>query len=234
MSGRHAAVAAILVVTLVGARRGGAEETLMYQWRLHGLLGAIAGIFVPNDGEGTLTLRPLPDGRLRSELLITSREEGGGDYFRYGAEWEPASGKTVRAWSSQRWRGETKSKEAEIDRAGVVDVATAVHSLRRDPPSAPRQLEIWSDGKLYPVLVTPGGPERRSVAGREVTARHFAVRPVQLPQRRLWKGELDLWLADDAAATPVEIVVVRSSARVRLVLVGQQDAAPAPPPKGDP
>ena len=36
---------------------------------------------------------------------------------------------------------------------------------------------------------------------------------------------MDLWLADDAAATPVEIVVARSSARVRLQLVERVETA---------
>ena len=233
MPGRRAALTAILASSLLAAGRLGADETLLYSWRLDGLLGAVAGLFLPNDGEGMLTLVPLPGGNLRSELVITAQEERSGDFFRYGAEWEPGSGKTVRAWSSQRWRGETKSKQAEIDRAGVVDVATAVQALRRDPPREPRQLEIWSDGKLYPVMVTPGEPERRRVGGREIAVRRFAVRPLQLPERRLWKGRLDLWLSDDEASTPVEILVVRSSARVRLELVGRRDVPSPAAPKGE-
>jgi hypothetical protein len=216
-----------LVLTLVAALAGAApspaasprDETLRYRWRLDGLLGAIAGLFVPSGGDGELTLDRLPGGNLQSELTITAPAEAGGDYFRYGAEWEPASGTTIRAWSSQLWRGEHKAKRAEIGDAGIIDVATAIHALRRDPPTGPRSLEIWSDGKLYPVVVLPRGVEEREIGGRLVRARRFAVRPVEIPGRRLWKGEMDLWLADDAAATPVEIVVARSSARVRLQLV---------------
>lgn len=229
MWGRRLGIVACLAGALVAAGPAAAQERLLYRWRLDGLLGAVAGLFLPDDGEGLLTLEPLPDGTVRSELLITAQEAERGDYFRYGAEWAPRTGTTLRAWSSQRWRGETKSKRSEIGRSGVVDVATAVHALRRDPPRAPRQLEIWSDGKLYPVLVTPGKPERRRAGGREATVRRFAVRPLELPGRRVWKGEMDLWLTDDAAATPVEILVARSAARVRLELVGSS-AAPTPPP----
>lgn len=223
----------ILVLTLVAALAGTApspaasprDETLRYRWRLDGLLGAIAGLFVPSGGDGELTLDRLPDGNLQSELTITAPAEAGGDYFRYGAEWEPATGTTIRAWSSQLWRGEHKAKRAEIGDAGIIDVATAIHALRRDPPTGPRSLEIWSDGKLYPVVVLPRGVEEREIGGRLVRVRRFAVRPVEIPGRRLWKGEMDLWLADDAAATPVEIVVARSSARVRLQLVERIETA---------
>ncbi len=203
------------------------DETLRYRWRLDGFLGALAGIFVPNDGDGELTVRHQPGGRLRSELTITAPERS--DFFRYGAEWEPSTGTTVSAWSSQLWRGEPKSKQAEIGQTGVIDVATAVHALRRAPPSAPRRLEIWSDGKLYPVMVYPRGAEQRRIGGKTIACRHFAIRSINVPGRRAWKGELDLWLADDSFATPVEILVARSSARVRLELV-ERRVGPATEP----
>lgn len=220
------AVLAVLVA-LAAATPGAAaaDETLVYRWRLDGFLGALAGLFVPSGGEGLLTRVELPGGYARSELRITSSERREGDYFLYGAEWAPATGTTVRAWSSQRWRGEEKTKRAEVGQAGVVDIATAVFVLRGDPPRAPRQLEIWSDGKLYPVLVTPHGVERRQVGGRDVAVRHFSVRSYQVPDRRLWKGRLDLWFAEDGAATPVEILVARGAVRVRLELVESRPGA---------
>ena len=62
-----------------------------------------------------------------------------------------------------------------------------------------------------------------------VADRVLDVRPLELPGRRVWKGEMDLWLTDDAAATPVEILVARSAARVRLELVGASAVATPPP-----
>jgi hypothetical protein len=238
MRGRRLALPVLLLATLAtpgstSAAASPRDETLRYRWRLDGLLGAIAGLFVPSGGDGELTLDRLPGGNLQSELTITAPADAGGDYFRYGAEWEPRTGTTVRAWSSQLWRGEHKSKRAEIGDAGIIDVATAIHALRRDPPAGPRSLEIWSDGKLYPVVVLPRGVEERDIDGRRVRARHYAVRPVELPGRRLWKGEMDLWLADDAAATPVEIMVARSSARVRLLLVERVATADSAPGRGE-
>jgi hypothetical protein len=211
-----------------------ADETLSYTWRLDGFLGALAGLFIPNSGEGKLTLEHLPDGHLKSELRITSERRAQGDYFLYGAEWVPETGTTLRAWSGQRWRGEEKSEEQEVHQSGVVDVATAIYALRRDPPRQPRRLEIWSDGRLYPVIVYPRGLERREIGASTVEARHYAVRGVDVPGRRLWKGELDLWLTRDPAATPVEILVVRSAARVHLELVARSAVATQPTGEGSP
>lgn len=212
------------LLAAVPARAEG-DETLVYRWRLDGLVGALAGLFMPNDGEGLLTLRHLPEGRLRSELTVTAERRSAGDFFVYGAEWDPGTGTTVAAWSSQRWRGKEKNRRAEVGQTGVIDVASAVHVLRRDPPTTARRLEIWSDGKLYPVLVVPHGSASRRVAGREVEVRHLTVRGISLAGRRLWKGSLDLWLTAGPEATPVEILVSRGSARVRLELVERREGA---------
>ena len=218
----------VLALALGCPARAAADETLSYTWRLDGVLGALAGLFFPNSGEGRLTLEHLPDGHLKSELRITSERRAEGDYFLYGAEWDPATETTLKAWSGQRWRGDEKSEEQEIHQTGVVDVATAIYALRRDPPRAPRRLEIWSDGRLYPVIVFPRGLEQRQIGSSTVEARHYAVRSVDLPGRRQWKGELDLWLARDEAATPVEILVARSAMRVHLELVGRTAVSTQP------
>jgi hypothetical protein len=199
------------------------EERLDYRWQLDGFLGALAGLFVPSEGEGQLTRERLPNGNWKSELLITSSESKGGEYFRYGAEVTPEDLSTVRAWSSSLWRGEERSKEAKVEQSGVIDIVSGIQALRRDPPEAPRPMEIWSDGRLYPVQVLPHGRTTKRIGGREIPVRHLVVSGVEQPGRRFWKGGLELWLADDPAATPVEILVTRSAARVRLSLL----AAPA-------
>lgn len=210
----------LLVALACPATWAQAEERLQYRWRLDGFTGVIAGLFFPSRGEGSLTQEALPNGRWRSELLITSPESRAGEFFRYGAELEPVTLSTVRAWSASRWRGESRSKEAEVTEAGVIDIVSGIQLIRRDPPREPRAMEIWSDGRFYPVMVVPHGRAQRRVEGREVPVRHYVVRGVEQPGRRLWKGGLELWLAEDAAATPVEILVTRSAARVRLELEG--------------
>jgi hypothetical protein len=80
-------------------------------------------------------------------------------------------------------------------------------------------MEIWSDGKVYPVVVIPLGVETRKLrGGKKVDVRHYSIRGIDVPGRRKWKGKLDLWLARDEAATPVEIVISRNLADVHMEL----------------
>ncbi|MCZ7652642.1 MAG: DUF3108 domain-containing protein [Thermoanaerobaculia bacterium] len=195
-----------------------AGEELEYSWRLEGLLGGIAGLFLPRQGRATLAQTPLASGHQVSELHLVADGTAEGEHFRYGAELDPESGVTVRAWSSYRWRGETKQREAEVGQAGVVDIASAIQALRRDPPEHSRVLEIWSDGRIYPVLVLAGESRRRLLDGRPVEVRVYSIRGLSRPNRRTWKGRVDLWLADDPASTPVEIRVQRTFATVVLSL----------------
>lgn len=209
------ALTALVVLLPAGA---GASEAFHYRWKLQGFIGALASIFVPSRGEGLLTVEPLDDGLVRGELTVTSRHSGSGEYFRYGADFRAEDGATVRAWSDLVWRGEKKSKEQAIDDPAVVDVVSGILSVRRSPPERAERMEIWSDGKLYPILVVPGESEPRTLGGRQVEARVYSFRGVALPGRPVWKGELELWLADDREATPVEILVSRRGAKVRLIL----------------
>jgi len=196
----------------------GSYEVLRYRWRLLGLRGALAGLFLPGQGEGSLLTGAADDGRLRSELVITARGGREDEFWRYGAELDPASGGTLRAWSSYLFRGEHKSREAVLAEQGVVDIASGIYLIRQDPPTAPRPMRIWSDGRLYSVVVVPLGTEERKIGGRTVRAGHYSIRGPGRPGERQWKGRLDLWLADDEASTPVEIRVERGWAAVKLEL----------------
>lgn len=210
---------------LLAAPPAAARESFHYHWTLDGFIGALASIFLPSRGEGVLTYEPIEGGRERGELLVTSRQSGHDEYFRYGSVWEPETRRTISASSDLVWRGETKSKHADLEGENLIDVVSAIQLLRRQPPTNALRLEIWSDGRLYPVVVLPRERARRKVPGGEVEAQRFSVHGVPVPDRKLWKGELDLWIAADATATPIEIVVSRRGARVRLVL----DESPAPP-----
>jgi hypothetical protein len=87
-------------------------------------------------------------------------------------------------------------------------------------------MEIWSDGKTYPVVVLPLGDEMRRIAGRSIATRRLSVRGVEQPDRRFFKGKLDLWLARDERATPVEILIDRRGVGVHLEITNFQ------PPRG--
>lgn len=193
------------------------DEVLHYDWKLRGALSALAGLFLPSRGSGTLTTDGVEAGRIVTELRIESPAGSEGEFWEYGAEIEPTAGETERVWSSYRWRGEESSKQETLD-DGIVDVVSGIWTLRQTPPESPQRMEIWSDGKLYPVLVLPGESKLQSVCGETRTVRHVKVQGVRQPDRRYWKGSLELWLADDAAATPTRIVLDRGWARVRLDL----------------
>jgi len=214
------ALAGLLVVPTGASGQGrGQNEEFQYRWQLRNIMGAIAGLFLPRQGEGSLSFKTDPSGRLRSELTITSSSSHQGEYFRYGSEIDTRTLQPIRAWSSYSWRGETKSKTSPIEQDGVLDIASGIYAIRQDPPEKPRRMEIWSDGKIYPVVVIPLGAETRKMqGGKKVDVRHYSIRGVDLPDRNRWKGKLDLWLARDAASTPVEIVISRNLADVHMEL----------------
>ena len=196
------------------------REILRYNWRLLGFSGALAGLFLPNDGDATLTTGPELDGTVQSELLLTAPSSRNGEFWRYGAALDPNDGRTLRAWSHYLFRGEKKSKEQVLGQAGTIDIASGIYLLRRDPPTARKAMRIWSDGKEYPVEVVPHAVEMRKIGRRQVAVRRYSIVGVQKPGERLWKGSLDLWLTEDEQATPVEILVERGWAAVRLRLEG--------------
>lgn len=217
-----AVLAAVLLLPAAGvaAENRPTNEEFRYRWQLRNFVGAVAGLFLPRQGEGSLTFKR-NNGHLMSELTITSPESKQEGYFRYGSEVDIRTLQPIRAWSSYSWRGESKSKNEAVDKDGVLDVAAGIYAIRSDPPLKSRRMEIWSDGKIYPVVVIPLGLETRKLPHGKIQARHYSIRGVNIPGQRRWKGKLDLWLTPDAAATPVEIVISRNLADVRMELMSR-------------
>lgn len=193
------------------------DESFRYRWHLGNLVGTLAGIFFPSEGDGALTFKTQDNGKLRSELVITS-EGHDGEYWRYGALIDLQRRQPIRAWSSYLWRGKSKAKDDPIEQQGVMDVVSGIYSIRRDPPTTARRMEIWSDGRIYPVMVEPQGAEDRKLPQGTVRTRHYSIRGIDEPGARRWKGKLDLWLSTDPTATPIEIQISRNLADVRLQL----------------
>jgi hypothetical protein len=214
----------LLALLVLGSRASAAsaqargDEEFQYRWQLRNIIGTLVGLFLPNHGEGFLTFKQDGNGHLRSELTITSAVAKQGEYFRYGSEVDTRTLQPIRAWSSYSWRGETKSKSDDITTSGVLDIASGIYAIRRDPPMKTRRMEIWSDGKIYPVVVLPQGGETRTLDGKKIDVLKFSIRGIDVPDRDRWKGRLDLWLARDETATPVEILISRNLADVRMEL----------------
>jgi len=192
-------------------------ESLQYRWSLGGFFGTFARIFLPGHGEGVLTTLDAASGTTEVRLDITA-PTAAGEYWRYGSEIDRSDGRTLRAWSSYRFRGKDQEKESDLDEEAVIDIASGILLLRRDPPTTPRNMRIWNDGKIYPVVIQPRGTVNRRVGGQLEAVRHYAIRARRVPNERTWKGKFDVFLANDDAATPVEISVERSMARIRLTI----------------
>jgi Protein of unknown function (DUF3108) len=200
------------------AGSAGPDEEFHYHWRLGNIVGTVIGLFLPHQGDGELAFKMQRDGHLRGELLITSPQSREGEYWRYGSEIDPRTLQPIRVWSSFSWRGRSKSTSDEIDQKGVLDISCAIYTLRHEVFDRPRDMEIWSDGKVYPITVIPMADEVRTISNRNVETRHFAIRGRDLPERRKWTAKVDFWLAKDSAATPVEIQISRRLADLRLEL----------------
>lgn len=195
-------------------------ERFSYRWELKGLAAFLGRILLPGEGRGQLTFEPRGDGRLLARLVITSEHSREGEYYRYGALIDVEGGRTVEAWSSYVWRGEKSSERSTIEQEGVIDVASGIFRIRRTMPKEPLELRIWSDGRIYPVLVRNLGSAPRVLpGGRRVLARHYRVEGRDVPGERHWKGHMDLWFARDEATTPIEIQFDRTLIGVRLRLV---------------
>lgn len=222
-----ALVAPVAPVAPVGAGwAAGSSETheqFDYRWTLGGFKGVVARIFVPGRGEGRLTTEPGDGELLITELRISSRDGEDGEYWLYGSEIDPLERRTLRAWSAQRFRGESKHKEREAEGLDALDLASSIYYLRKELPTEAAEAEIWSSGRLNPVLIQPTGRGSAEWGGQRVPTRSYAIRGVNKPGRSVWRGKMDLVLVDDERAVPLEIVVTRSGMRIRLELVEAGD-----------
>lgn len=218
----------LLVLALVGAearadQRGlSLPERFDYRWSLAGFKGALARLFVPGQGEGRLTTARAGDGGesalIQTELLISSSDGQEGEFWLYGAEIDPVERRTVRSWSSQRFRGESREREREAEDVDALDLASSIYYLRQERPDLPTEDVIWSSGRLNAVMVRPGPRGTAVWQGRRVDTRSYSIRGLPKPGQRTWSGKMDLVLTDDERAIPLEIVVVRKGLRIRLEL----------------
>ena len=201
-------------------------EALGYEWRLRGLLGALVGIFLPNSGEACLSTEPGAEGRVISQLTITASKERPGEYWRYGAEIDESSGRTLKAWSEYWYRDKYKRNEDEIEGEGVFEFASAIRTLREELPRSTQEIQIWSDGKEYPVLVIPRGDKTLKTGYR---ARHFATEAVRRPGEKKYGLAFELWFGEEDPHPPVRITGKKGVLRVTLDLQKEEAVTPSAP-----
>ena len=191
---------------------------LVYQWKVEGIKGLILRLVAPGRGEGSLTTVLNSSGHFETELHMSAERRRKGDFWRYGSSVDPLAARSLRAWTAQKIGAKERSREADLEGDDVIDLASGILLVRRDPPTVRRRLRIWSSGRLYPVVIEPRGEGRAEFRGRQVTVRHYSISGYPVPGERQWRGGVELHLADDPSATPVEMLVHNKGVRARLRL----------------
>ena len=194
------------------------DEMLVYRWRVEGFKGLILRLVAPSKGEGSLTTVLNDEGQFETELHMSAESRRKGDFWRYGSSFDERTGRSLRAWTAQKIGDKARDREANLEDEGVIDLASGILLVRRDPPKQRRKMRIWSSGKLYPVIIEPRGVGRAEFRGRETRVRRYSISGYRVPGEREWKGGLELVLADDESATPVEMFVLNKGVRARLEL----------------
>ena len=194
------------------------DEMLVYRWKVEGIKGIILRLVAPGRGEASLTTVLNEQGHFETELHLSAEKRRKGDFWRYGSSVDPVARRSLRAWTAQKIGDKEKSAEANLEEDDLIDLASGILLVRRDPPTSRRRMRIWSNGKVYPVIVEPRGEERADFRGRPTQVRVSSINRYRVPGEREWKGGLELHLADDASATPVEMFVLNKGVRARLRL----------------
>ena len=211
------------------AVRGG--EVLHLRWKFAGFLGALVGLFVPNEGDALLTFVPDASDRTEIQLLVTAPKRDG-EYFLYGASIDETTGDTARVWNSYAFRDDRKEREQAIEEPEVIDYASAIYRLRWAPPSAVARMTIWNHGRTYPVEVQPLEVETRKIRGKKTEVRGYVIRGVEVEGKPSFDDKFFVYFARDEHSTPVEIDGKRGPMRVRIQLV-DASGRPARPPEVD-
>lgn len=195
-------------------------EVLRFGWGLGGFKGTLARLVIPGRGDAVMRTGRNADGHLVSELNISSPRSRHGDFQRYGAEMTDRSpARTRRAWTTQMFRGRVREREADLAGEEAVDIASSIWRLRHDPSFGVGRARLWSSGNYYPIEITDAGRGWGMLGERRVGTRTFLIEGLRLPDERFWKGRVELVLADDENATPLEIVLRQEGVKVRLVLL---------------
>jgi hypothetical protein len=204
------------VVACLARPASASTEHLDYDWKLKGFGGAIIGLFFPDSGDASLVTETGPGAASTTVLELTSPHREG-EFYRYGSE-IGTTGFPVRVWSAYQFRGKSKMRERAIAEEEVLDFASAIHLLRRERPVGERLIRLWSDGREYPLTISPADEETVDCTGRSWTARRYVIEGRKVEGEKYWKGRFQIWLADDADATPVRIVGEKGLLTVRLEL----------------
>lgn len=202
----------------------GEPEVLRFRWRLEGVQGFLARVLgvVPTSGDGVMTLSTDSRGRLEVRFKATSEKAAEGDHWTYETLVDLDDWHTLRVRETYHFRKKRREKDFDLAEREVIDVLSGLQQLRREPSIASGRSTIWSDGKTYPVTVSPKGTETRDFGGRGIPVRMFELRGFKKQGERFWKARAEVWLTSDSNALPVEMLYRQSLGRLRLTLIEPQ------------
>jgi len=220
----------------------GASEELHYSWRLKGPLSWFAGLRFPTSGKGFLKTAEPEANVLDTELRISaaSRRDG---FYVYQSQMEEQGARTLMTYHGYAWRDKRRSertlfdyvrriarirkenterienKEKAIPQGSVRDMLTGIYFLRQNAEQITQPLtsEIYSEGKLYPVLFRPLGEERLTIKGHQKDTWKFEITAAGGTEKK-WPGGVRVWLSKDEKRTPLRIEIRRDLAALQLDL----------------
>jgi Protein of unknown function (DUF3108). len=233
----------------------GPSEQLRYSWRLRGGLAWIAGLRFPTSGTGQLSTSKEGPDAINSRLRITS---GNGDhgFYEYASDMDSSGSRTVMSYHGYQWGGANRKEQTFFDYVKRLarihketpkgreykvkmlpvesprDILTGIFFLRQNAQNIDEPLasEIYSDGRLYPVLFRPTGSATIDFEGGKAVVRKFLITAAPGTEQK-WPGGVEVWLTDDERRIPVRIELQRSFATFRLDLDRVEACGPAIPQK---
>jgi hypothetical protein len=228
----------LAALVLAGASLPASAETLQYNWSMRGGLSWFAGLRFPTSGTGLLTYASNGQ-HLTSSLRITSPKEPSAALV-YESTMTPSGDHTVASAEGYSWHEtrrhvrsffDTMKQLLHIEKTTqnglethdkpwtsgeVRDVLTAIQFLRvhGDEIASPVASTVYSNGKAYPVVITPVGA--RTV--NSVATQQYRIEAAPGAQAK-YPGEVRLWITDDGRRVPVRIELAQKLATVRLDLM---------------
>lgn len=221
-------------------------EEFNYSWRLRGGLAWIAGLRFPTSGVGALrTGVPGVGNRDIDSELVIRPSKGRSGFYIYQSQIDTAGQKTLMTYHGYSWgdrerkertffdyvkrlariRKETTDEAVEhrvkpIPHKDMRDILTGIYFLRRNASTLEQPLtsEIYSDGRVYPVVFKPGDRHSFIVAGEKVEARAYDIEAAPGETSKKWPGGLRVWLSDDPRHVPVRIEIRKNFASLQLDL----------------
>jgi hypothetical protein len=176
-------------------------------------------------------------------LRIISHK-GAGDLYQYQSEIDPSSLVTLMSLDGYKFEGRhrsatttfdystktmrrerldskkepaTTTKSSPIPAGEIRDVLSVIYYLRKRATtlSKPEETKVYSNGKLYSVLLNPGGIVKLDLGGTRVDARQYTI-SATAAEKQKWPGDVSFWLTSDGRAIPARILIRQKGASLDL------------------